>query len=137
MITLNPGSVSLADIRAVWAGAAGAEALRLTQRLLRTGRADEMLERMELENGHFSERLRSAEVKQAIAAQASAVSKNRLRSHADCFTRANRGCHAARSVLGSLVAPALLCTRHLLCRELVARLLTTHIDAVILHVSTS
>ena len=45
-----------------------AEALRLTQRLLRSGLEAEMLERMELENGHFSERLQSDEVKQAIAA---------------------------------------------------------------------
>ena len=44
------------------------EALRLTQRLLRHGQPDELLERMDLENGHFSERLASDEVKQAIAA---------------------------------------------------------------------
>jgi enoyl-CoA hydratase/carnithine racemase len=45
-----------------------AEALRLTQRLLRHGQAEEVLERMELENGHFSERLASNEVKRAISA---------------------------------------------------------------------
>ena len=45
-----------------------AEALRLTQRLLRLGPTEEVLERMELENGHFGERLTSDEVKQAIAA---------------------------------------------------------------------
>jgi enoyl-CoA hydratase/carnithine racemase len=45
-----------------------AEALRLTQRLLRRGNTDELLERMELENGHFSERLTSAEVRDAITA---------------------------------------------------------------------
>ena len=45
-----------------------AEALRLTQRLLRRGNSEEILERMELENGHFAERLASDEVKQAIAA---------------------------------------------------------------------
>ena len=45
-----------------------AEALRLTQRLLRRGQADELLERMELENGHFSERLASEEVRDAISA---------------------------------------------------------------------
>ena len=45
-----------------------AEALRLTQRLLRGEEHDEVLARMELENGHFSERLTSDEVKQAIAA---------------------------------------------------------------------
>jgi enoyl-CoA hydratase/carnithine racemase len=44
------------------------EALRLTQRLLRSGQPDEILERMELENGHFSERLASSEVRDAIAA---------------------------------------------------------------------
>lgn len=44
------------------------EALRLTQRLLRGATHDEVLERMELENDHFSERLSSDEVKGAIAA---------------------------------------------------------------------
>ena len=44
------------------------EALRLTQRLLRGEAHAEILERMELENGHFSERLRSNEVRQAITA---------------------------------------------------------------------
>ena len=43
-----------------------AQALRLTQGLLRRGQSDEVLERMELENGHFSERLTSAEVRDAI-----------------------------------------------------------------------
>lgn len=45
-----------------------AEALRLTQKLLRHGGRDEILERFELENRHFSERLQSAEVKEAITA---------------------------------------------------------------------
>jgi enoyl-CoA hydratase/carnithine racemase len=45
-----------------------AEALRLTQGLLRRGQADDVLERMELENGHFSERLTSDEVRDAITA---------------------------------------------------------------------
>jgi enoyl-CoA hydratase/carnithine racemase len=45
-----------------------AEALRLTQRLLRRGNSDELLKRMELENGHFSERLTSTEVRDAISA---------------------------------------------------------------------
>jgi enoyl-CoA hydratase/carnithine racemase len=45
-----------------------AEALRMTQRLLRRGQADDVLERMELENGHFSERLTSEEVREAITA---------------------------------------------------------------------
>jgi enoyl-CoA hydratase/carnithine racemase len=45
-----------------------AEALRLTQRLLRRGQSEEVLERMELENGHFSERLTSTEVRDAINA---------------------------------------------------------------------
>ena len=44
-----------------------AEALRLTQRLLRRESRGEILERIELENGHFGERLTSDEVKQAIA----------------------------------------------------------------------
>ena len=44
------------------------EALRMTQELLRHGTSEEVLERMILENGHFSERLKSAEVAQAIAA---------------------------------------------------------------------
>ena len=42
------------------------QALRLTQRLLRGSSQDDVLERMEWENGHFSERLTSDEVKQAI-----------------------------------------------------------------------
>lgn len=45
-----------------------AQALRLTQRLLKQGSADEMLARMELENSHFAERLESAEVRDAILA---------------------------------------------------------------------
>lgn len=45
-----------------------AQALQLTQNLLRGSNADEIVERMELENGHFSERLTSDEVKQAITA---------------------------------------------------------------------
>ncbi|WP_118856908.1 enoyl-CoA hydratase-related protein [Sphingomonas mesophila] len=45
-----------------------AEALRLTQALLRRGESPEILERMDLENGHFAERLTSDEVRQAIAA---------------------------------------------------------------------
>jgi enoyl-CoA hydratase/carnithine racemase len=44
-----------------------AEALRQTQALLRREATGEILERMELENGHFGERLASDEVKQAIA----------------------------------------------------------------------
>ena len=44
------------------------EALRLTQRLLRHGARDEILERMKLESDHFAERLDSAEVKEAISA---------------------------------------------------------------------
>ena len=45
-----------------------AEALRQTQALLRREDTSEILDRMELENGHFGERLASDEVKQAIAA---------------------------------------------------------------------
>jgi enoyl-CoA hydratase/carnithine racemase len=44
------------------------EALRLTQKLLRTGTQDEILGRMKLESSMFAERLASAEVKDAIAA---------------------------------------------------------------------
>jgi len=44
------------------------EALRQTQRLLRREATEEILERIELENGHFAERLQSDEVKGAIAA---------------------------------------------------------------------
>jgi enoyl-CoA hydratase/carnithine racemase len=45
-----------------------AKALSLTQRLLRGTSQDEVLERMELENDHFSERLKSDEVRDAITA---------------------------------------------------------------------
>jgi enoyl-CoA hydratase/carnithine racemase len=45
-----------------------AEALRLTQRLLRTGAQDEILTRMKLESSMFAERLNSSEVKEAISA---------------------------------------------------------------------
>ena len=45
-----------------------AQALRLTQRLLRRGPTGEILERMELENRHFAERLTSDEVRTAITA---------------------------------------------------------------------
>jgi enoyl-CoA hydratase/carnithine racemase len=44
------------------------QALRQTQRLLRYGASEEILERMKLESSLFAERLASAEVKQAIAA---------------------------------------------------------------------
>lgn len=44
------------------------EALRQTQALLRRADSDEILERMNLENGHFAERLQSDEVKRAITA---------------------------------------------------------------------
>jgi enoyl-CoA hydratase/carnithine racemase len=42
--------------------------LRLTQKLLRTGQEDEIVERMQVENAHFSERLTSDEVRDAIQA---------------------------------------------------------------------
>lgn len=45
-----------------------AQALRATQRLLRHGERDELLERMRIEGAVFSERLASAEVKEAITA---------------------------------------------------------------------
>ena len=44
-----------------------AEAMRLTQALLRRSDRAEIIERMELENGHFGERLASDEVRNAIA----------------------------------------------------------------------
>lgn len=44
------------------------QALRLTQKLLRENSAEAVLERMRIEGDHFSERLQSDEVKQAIAA---------------------------------------------------------------------
>ena len=44
------------------------EALRQTQALLRREDINAVLERMELENGHFAERLQSEEVKSAITA---------------------------------------------------------------------
>ncbi len=44
------------------------EAMRLTQALLRRADRSEVIERMELENGHFSERLTSDEVRDAITA---------------------------------------------------------------------
>lgn len=44
------------------------EALRQTQRLLRRGTRDELLERMKLESTVFAERLTSPEVKEAISA---------------------------------------------------------------------
>ena len=44
------------------------QALRETQRLLRHGTRDELMERMLLESGIFAERLKSEEVKQAIGA---------------------------------------------------------------------
>ena len=45
-----------------------ATAMRMTQKLLRHGNRDEILERFQMENGHFAERLTSAEVKEAITA---------------------------------------------------------------------
>lgn len=44
------------------------QALRLTQSLLRRSDRTEVQERIELENGHFAERLTSSEVRDAIAA---------------------------------------------------------------------
>lgn len=44
------------------------EALRLTQQLLRAADRDQVRERIGIEGGHFGERLRSDEIKQAIAA---------------------------------------------------------------------
>ena len=44
------------------------EALRQTQRLLRHGAGEEILQRMKMESSLFAERLSSAEVKEAISA---------------------------------------------------------------------
>ena len=52
------------------------EALRQTQKLLRHGARDEILERMKLESSLFAERLASPEVKQAISAFFAARSKH-------------------------------------------------------------
>jgi enoyl-CoA hydratase/carnithine racemase len=52
------------------------EALRQTQKLLRREATEEILDRMELENGHFAERLQSDEVKGAIAAFFAARAKS-------------------------------------------------------------
>lgn len=66
--------VSRGHLNAALTGLVGAllakppEALRQTQALLRRAGNEEILERMDLENGHFAERLQSDEVKQAIAA---------------------------------------------------------------------
>ncbi len=60
-----------------------AEALRLTQRLLRRGNSEEILERMEIENGHFGERLNSDEVKGAIAAFFAARAKPAATGHVE------------------------------------------------------
>jgi len=59
-----------AKLKEVTAGllAKPAEALRLTQKLLRTATQDEILSRMKLESSMFAERLDAAEVKDAIAA---------------------------------------------------------------------
>ena len=64
-----PGGLD-AKLQEIVAGllAKPAEALRLTQKLLRTGTQDEILARMKLESSMFAERLASAEVKDAIAA---------------------------------------------------------------------
>jgi enoyl-CoA hydratase/carnithine racemase len=66
--------VSQGQLKAALAGLVTAllakppEALRQTQALLRREDTQAVLERMELENGHFAERLQSDEVKQAITA---------------------------------------------------------------------
>ena len=52
-----------------------AEALRQTQGLLRRDDREAVLERIELENSHFAERLASDEVKQVIAAFFAAKAK--------------------------------------------------------------
>jgi len=62
------GLTAMADAIVAGLLAKPPEALRQTQRLLRTVDRDAVLERMTLENGHFAERLASDEVKQAIMA---------------------------------------------------------------------
>jgi len=52
------------------------EALRQTQKLLRHGARDEILERMKLESSLFAERLASTEVKAAISAFFASRSKH-------------------------------------------------------------
>jgi len=59
--------IALADLIAALL-AKPAEALRMTQRLLRHGAREEILERMQLESGLFAERLASSEAKAAISA---------------------------------------------------------------------
>ena len=54
------------------------EALRQTQALLRRLDTEEVLQRMELENGHFAERLHSDEVKAAITAFFAARAKTQV-----------------------------------------------------------
>jgi enoyl-CoA hydratase/carnithine racemase len=54
-----------------------AEALRQTQRLLRHGTREELLERMKLESTAFAERLASPEVAQAISSFFAARAKGR------------------------------------------------------------
>lgn len=64
-----PGELAAASRRVASALLAKpAEALRATQRLLRRGHRDEILQRMQLESTVFAERLGSPEVKQAISA---------------------------------------------------------------------
>jgi enoyl-CoA hydratase/carnithine racemase len=66
--------VSKGELRAALQGLVGKllgkppEALRQTQALLRREDTQQVLDRMELENCHFAERLQSDEVKAAIAA---------------------------------------------------------------------
>jgi len=64
-----PGSLDakLSDVVAALLGKPP-EALRQTQRLLRGGVREEILDRMQVESGLFAERLASPEVKEAIAA---------------------------------------------------------------------
>ena len=67
VVAKGAGAAALAKIVATLL-AKPAEALRLTQKLLRTDQRDAVTARIALENGHFAERLASDEVKQAIAA---------------------------------------------------------------------
>ena len=71
LVSHRAAADQLEDVLAIITGALlakPAEALRMTQRLLRQGAKKEILERMQLESALFAERLASSEVKEAISA---------------------------------------------------------------------
>ena len=65
---LGEGPVGALDLEVARLLAKPPEALRQTQKRLRQGAREEIMERMELESSLFTERLASAEVKEAITA---------------------------------------------------------------------